>query len=238
MYDTRIDDLVQKEIDGTLGENERAMLELAVQRDPDVASQRELMKAIAKTLDDFPRVDTPANFARSITENLPAPPKRTTSLVSFGRWRPRRLVFAASGVAAAALVALLFVPYISERIDGNHTGGAMMRPPAPAVIIDLADKATLRVEETRPRVIFRIDAQPGDRVELEFDAEALASVSVSGADVARQEPGSVAVVLQARPASIALERRSTDASAVHLSFTGHDGKVVQRTVNVAATTNL
>jgi hypothetical protein len=237
MYDTGIDDLVQKEIDGTLAQNERAMLDLAVQRDPDVASQRELMKAIARTLDELPRIDTPADFSRAITESLPAATIRTSNLVSIAGSRPRRMAFAAGGVAAAALVAMLFVPYISERIDGDHTGGAMLRPPAPAVIIDLDGNATMRVEETRPRVVFRIDAQPGDRVELEFDATALAPVSVSGADVARQESEVVAVVLRERPATIALERRSQDASAIHLTFTGHDGKKVQRTVNVAASTN-
>lgn len=240
MYDPRIDDLVQKELDGTLAGSERTALEDATERDPEVVEQRDLMKAIGATLDDLPRVDPPPGFVRAVMENLGAPKSRGSNVVRIDSWSRRRALFAAGGVAAAALVALLFLPYISQSIDNNHAGGAMVKPgTAPVEIIDLAPHGgALRVVETPTRVTFRIDARPGDALELEFDAEAFASATVSGAEIVRQESGAVAVSLRGGPANVALERRSAGATAVGVTFSGRDGTVVKRTVNVPPTTNL
>jgi hypothetical protein len=249
MHDAGINDLVQKEIDCPLDPAERAALESATKRDPEFAEERASMLAIGTALDDLPDLDPPHDFARNVMDAIRSrPPHAETPRVAyFPLQARRRAVFAASGIAAAAIIALLFLPYVSEKVDGNHTGGAMVRPleslssDSGGIRLDAAGRdGAIRFGETVGGFTVYVDAsgEPGDSLELTFDDEAFANITVSGADVVRQGAGAVVVALRGGPATIALERRSPAEASVGVSFRTPSGAHVQRTVKVSATTNL
>lgn len=248
MHDAGINDLVQKEIDCPLDPVERAALEGATKRDPEFAEERAMMLAIGTALDDLPGLEPPHDFARNVMDAIACrPPHAETPRAAVIPLAQRRAWFAASGIAAAAIIALLFLPYVSEKVDGNHAGGAMVRPleslssDPGGIPLDVAGrKGAIRFEETVGRLTVHVDAdaQRGDIVELGFDQETFADATVSGADVVRQGAGAIVVALRGGPASITLERRSPDETSVVVSFRTPSGAHVQRTVKVSATTNL
>jgi hypothetical protein len=104
MLNERVLYLINAEIDGALEAGDRAELESALSSSEDARVMRAELRKLATLLDDTPEQEPPADLARRIVQQLPAPRRRPafslSSILSSLRPVPTAAAFAAGLLAA------------------------------------------------------------------------------------------------------------------------------------------
>jgi hypothetical protein len=193
MIESRVEELIQLEIDGQNSPESSAQLAAILESDPEARSCFERLRAMAEELGELGLDAVPPELREGIEDRLsrhrgegPMVPPRTR--------RPRRglaprEIFAfASGIAAG----IAFFAFLGqglwpgEELDPTSLGGSMVLNPH-AGVLPVVDRRTLESDGLRAEVLIRSDpdfvvaeidlSNPQDlQMVLEFDLAALALV--------------------------------------------------------------
>ena len=126
----RMELLVQLELDGEIGEEERRELDAASEADPATSAYRTQMAELARDLDTLAWREPSPDLKRKILDELQIAAPRPKAPAPRPRWRIdfRQAVAFAAGIALVLVVGR-FVPWIDDTgIDPNQAAGTLISP--------------------------------------------------------------------------------------------------------------
>lgn len=248
MFEERIVDLIQRNVDGELEESERIELQAHLERDPDARMFLDQMHSVSEFLERAPLNDPPPEFTadvmRAVRAHAANPQSGKVVRGAFGQSRDR-FIAVKIGLGLAAVIALAFIltPSLFHSLDSSRLGGSMLDPArggaAQTWTVAADSLAPVRVAATGNHVTVRIDA-PGDTertADLEFDPSSMKLERVSEGTRVESNPGHIHVSVRGGSAVVTLVRTTTEPVSMTVSIGGDDNASVVKRIEIPAATN-
>jgi anti-sigma factor RsiW len=180
---TRLNDLIQSDLDGALTAAERAELARLLLQDPDARHLRDQYGRLDRLLRDIPQAEPPSSLRAAILAGSAPSPQQ-------GSPRRAQRAWPLYGVAAAVLGGLLIVGigyFLRDGpVPGTELQGSLVAAGEPGAIAP-QDRWSIRAEGVEVKAWLRRDG-PGATLELELSAAVPCEV------IARFDPAATSLV--------------------------------------------
>ena len=239
MHKEKLEELIQRDLDGRATPEERLAIAEALERDPEARAIHAEMREVHQILDRRPKVDPPEDLRRRIAADVqrlsPRPAQAPVSSLSSAPRRHRRVMQFTLAAAAVLVLAVLLVPALVHQADPNQMRGTMAassdaeREEGEAVL--LAGNGIEGVVFTAwegAELVLRPELRPPGpgRLEVRFDPNLLTVGSAGSAGAPSSEQnGLVTATLGSNPTEIRFLRRSGDPVSLSLTLSRGESKI-------------
>jgi len=219
MHKEKLEELIQRDLDGRATPEERLAIAEALERDPEARAIHAEMREVHQILDRRPKVDPPEDLRRRIAADVerlsPRPVQTPVSGLSSAPRRHRRVMQFTLAAAAVLALAVLLVPALVHQTDPIQMRGTMAAPAgADRGQIPMAGNGIEGVVFTAwegDELVLRPELRPPGpgRLEVRFDPNLLTVGSAGSAgDPSSERNGLVTATLGSNPTEIRFLRLS------------------------------